>query len=476
MSTATLARSAPTTDVERVVIPAPELRGAILELAACEDFEVGIDGPAGTGKTFAILYFIHILLLRYPGAKIFVCRKYNTDLAGSAMATFRESVLDVNEGVVYFGGNKIKPAAFLYPNGSELIVNGLDKPGKVKSMDFDLIYINEATECSLDDIEFCRMRLARRKKSTLPKRYHKLIMDFNPDAPGHFLNQRMNDGVTRRILSRHEDNPFLWDSKTQDWTPEGYNYIFVVLAGLTGVRLARFRYGLWAAAEGTVYEDSWDRKRNVVAPFEIPRSWPRYLAIDFGYTNPFVCLWAAIDPDGRIIIYRQIYMTKKLVEDHAKDIAIASGWFQLLPPKHPRYAPRAAEWADPLPREVITDHDAEDAATLSTHLRLSTTKARKSVSEGIQAMAGRLRPAGDGKPRLMIFANCLVERDEELAKQKKPVCLEDEPEVYVWKKGADASAKDEPVKANDHALDPCRYLCLQFVSNVGVTYFKDIWK
>lgn len=475
MSTATLA--APTADVEQVTIPAPELRGAILELAACDDFEVGIDGPAGTGKTFAILYFLHILLLKYPGAKILICRKHNTDLAGSAMATFRESVLDDNEGVVYFGGNKIKPPAFHYPNGSIILVNGLDKPGKVKSMDFDAIYINEATEVNLDDIEHCRMRLARRKKSALPKRYRKLIMDFNPDAPQHFLNQRMNDGTTRRILSRHEDNPFLWDSKTQDWTPEGHNYIFNVLGGLTGVRLARFRYGIWAAAEGTVYEDSWDRKRNVVAPFEIPRSWPRYLSIDFGYTNPFCCLWSAIDPDGRIIIYRQIYMTKKLVEDHAKDIAIASGWFQLLPPKHPRYAPRAAEWADPLPREIITDHDSEDRATLEAHLRLATTPAHKAVSTGIQATSARLRPAGDGKPRLMIFSNCLVERDEELARMKKPVCVEDEPEVYIWKKGADGSEKEEPVKENDHGLDPLRYLVARFdLKPSGVSYFKDIWR
>ena len=51
----------------------------------------------------------------------------------------------------------------------------------------------------------------------------------------------------------------------------------------------------------------------------IPRDWPRYLAIDFGYTNPFVCLWAAKDTDGRLFIYRQIYKTKTLVEDHAEN-------------------------------------------------------------------------------------------------------------------------------------------------------------
>ena len=436
-----------TTATPELVIPAPELRGAVMELAKYpDDMELGIDGPAGTGKTLGILYFIHVLLLKYPGAKWLVARKHNTDLAGSAMATYRESVLVEDENVRYFGGNKVKPAQYEYPNGSVMIVNGLDKPGKVKSMDFDGIYINEATECTLDDIEFCGMRLARRGKSTLPERYQKLLMDFNPDKPTHFLNQRMNDGVTRRLLSRHEDNPFLWDRQTQDWTPAGRRYI-AVLDKLTGVRLARYRYGLWAAAEGTVYEDSWDRSRIVISRRPIPDAWPRFLAIDFGFTHPFVCLWAAIDPDGRLHVYRQIYKTKTLVEDHAKVIRNVSRWGQ--------------QGGDPLPRAILCDHDAEDRATLERHLGLRTLKAQKNVSAGIQAVASRFKAAGDGKPRVHIHMDSLVERDRDLAEQKQPTCLEEEPESYIWQTDS-AGKKDQPVKENDHALDALRYLIAHF--------------
>lgn len=457
---------------EEVRVPAPELRGAALELGACRDLEVCLEGPAGTGKTVGVLFKIHLLLLLYPGAKALVARKRNTDLAGSAMATYRDHILDEREGIKYFGGNKVRPAAYEYPNGSQLIVNGLDKPGKVKSWEFDIAYINEATECTVEDIEFVRSRLRHGK---LP--YHQLILDCNPDAPGHWLNQRMNDGLTRRMTSRHEDNPAYWDVNTKEWTQAGRNYIFGVLAGLTGVRLARNRYGIWAAAEGTVYEDSWDRARNIINKQAIPRDWPRYLAIDFGFTNPFVCLWGAIDPDGRIIIYRQIYRTKKLVEDHAKDIAIASGWFHLLPRDHPRYKDKPADWADPLPREIIADHaDAEGRATLEQHLHMITTPAVKSISTGIQSVSSRFRVAGDGRPRLMIVSGCLVERDEELARTKQPLCLEDEPDVYVWKKGADQSAKEEPVDANNHGLDALRYLVARFdLEPSGVSYVKNIW-
>lgn len=440
-----------------------------MQLGACRDIEVCLDGPAGTGKTYACLYKLHVMLLSYPGSKALVARKSNVALAGSAMATFRE-MIDPREAK-YYGGSKIRPAAFLYTNGSELIMTGLDRREKIKSYEFDIAYLNESTELDEEDIEYVRSRLRHGK---MP--YHQLIMDCNPDAPEHWLNQRMESGKTTRLLSRHEDNPRYFDLKTNDWTPEGREYIEVVLGGLTGVLLARMRWGLWQAAFGTVYQGVWDRKKNVVDRFPIPREWPRYLGIDFGFTNPFVCKWYAIDDDGRLICYREIYMTKKLVEDHCKDIAIASGWFHLLPTDHERYQKQPAEWADPLPFEVICDHDAEDRATLERHLRMMTTAAWKSVSDGIQAVAARLRPAGDDKPRLMYFSDVLVKRDEDLAKRKLPTSSIGEFPVYVWAKKADASEKEEPEKKNDHGQDVDRYVVARFdVQPVGVSSIKNPW-
>ena|SRR5579872_4777593 len=453
-----------------VIIPAPELRGGALALISCRDRECCLEGPAGSGKTYPILSKIHGLLSYYAGARALVARKSNTDLAGSAMATYRDGVLDEREGVRYFGGNKVKPAAFQYPNGSLLIVNGLDKPTKVRSTEFDIAFINEATECAVEDIEFVRMRLRR---GVLP--YQQLIMDCNPDAPTHWLNQRMNEGVTTRLLSRHEDNPRYFDVRSHDWTDEGRRYIFDVLGGLTGVRLARYRYGKWQAAEGTIYEDAWDRARNVVdraryskRPSDlygdcgIPRDWPRYLVIDFGFTHPFVCLWAARDPDGRLIIYRQLYKTKALVEDHAKEIRRVSRWGQ--------------DGGDPLPREIICDHDAEGRATLERHLGLSTTRAHKAVLEGIQATAAAMKPDAAGTPRLLILSGSLIERDQELVRMKKPTCVEEEPENYTWHIGSGYRAKEEPVKEDDHGCDCLRYLCARFyIKPTDVRYSARVY-
>jgi phage terminase large subunit len=114
---------------------------------------------------------------------------------------------------------------------------------------------------------------------------------------------------------------------------------------------------------------------------------------------------------------------------------------------------------------------------LERHLGLYTTPAKKTVSDGIQAVASRLRPAGDGKPRLVVFRDCLVERDRDLAEKKQPTELADEPEVYVWDTRQGMKRGEQPVKENDHALDCARYLCasLDLVPS-NVSYFKDIWK
>lgn len=449
MTTATL-------DKTEYRIAAPELRGAAWELGSCRDTEVGLDGPAGTGKTFGILYYIHTLLLKYPGAKWLVCRRYNVDLAGSAMATYQQEVLDPHEGIRYFGGNKVQPPGFIYPNGSFLAVNGLDRPSRLKSFDCDGVYINEATECDIDHLEYARMRL---RKGVVP--WQQLVMDFNPDSPYHWLNLRMNEGTTTRLLSRHEDNPRYYDLRTQDWTEEGYRYIEGILGGLTGVRLSRYRYGIWAAAEGTVYEDSWDRKRNVIKSFPIPKEWPRYLVVDFGFVNPFVCKWYARDDDGRLYMYRELYKTKTLVEDHAKTIKRVSRWGE--------------PGGDPLPREIICDHDAEDRATLQRHLGLLTMPAYKSVSDGIQAVASRLKAAGDGKPRILYFEDALIERDRELAMAKKPTCTIEEFDSYVWDERQGLKKGDQPVKENDHGLDCDRYMVARFDLRPTDVHYSQRW-
>lgn len=64
--------------------------------------------------------------------------------------------------------------------------------------------------------------------------------------------------------------------------------------------------GEWVFFEGNVY-GKFNLDDHVIEPFEIPKSWKRIRAIDFGVRDPFVCLWAAIGPEGEIYFYKEYY-------------------------------------------------------------------------------------------------------------------------------------------------------------------------
>lgn len=419
--------------------------GGARDLIRCKDPEVVLEGPAGTGKSYACLWKMHTLALKYAGMRGLLVRKTLVSLTASALVTFTNRILTSgNYPVAFFGGSKIEPASFRYGNGSRIVVGGMDKAAKIMSSEYDVAYVNEATELAIGDWESITSRL---RYGVMP--YQQIIADCNPDTPTHWLNQRANEGKTTRLLSRHEDNPEFWDHRAQVWTDIGTTYI-KRLNNLTGVRYQRLRLGKWVAAEGQVYEQ-WDPAIHIVASFDIPADWPRYWVIDFGYVHPFVWQWWARMPDGGLIRYREIYMTQKLVEDHA---VVGLGLSR----------------DEPKPTAIITDHDAEDRATFERKTGYKTRAAHKSVSDGIQAVAERLRPV-HGRPRLLFMSDSLVQRDPELSDSALPTCTEQEFTSYVWNISANRRKGEEPVKEYDHGMDATRYM----VAHIDLAQRRGIW-
>lgn len=424
-----------------------EPRGAARALWRSKAPEILIEGPAGTGKTRAILQKLVALADKYPGSRHLLVRKTRASMTESVLVTLEQKVIPADHPM-QAGPQRAFRQHYDLPNGSRLVIGGMDNPTRTFSTEYDTISYFEAIEGTEDEWENLHRALRNGRMG-----YHQAIADTNPGAPTHWLNQRAGAGRMERLLSRHEDNPQFYDAALGCWTPEGVEYIGR-LDSLTGVRHLRLRKGVWAAAEGAVYESVWDRSIHVIPRTAIPADWPRYWALDFGYTNPFVLKCYAEDPDGRLIRYREIYRTRRLVEDHAKHALELAGWKM-----DSGRLVRATEGAEPLPVAVICDHDAEGRATFERHTGLATTPAYKAVLEGIQGVTTRLQVAGDGKPRLLYMQDSLVDRDEALAKSRRPCCTEDEFDSYVWPKGQDGRpVKELPVKENDHAMDVDRYM------------------
>ncbi|WP_435279197.1 phage terminase large subunit [Streptomyces sp. 1222.5] len=418
-------------------------------------------GPAGTGKSLAALYRVHLAALHNPGIRCLIVRKTAVSLASTTLVTFEEKVAQAALGqniVTWFGGSAREAAGYRYTNKSKINVGGMDKPEKIMSAEYDLVFADEATELTVDDWEAIATRLRNGKLS-----WQQQIAACNPGPPSHWLKQRCDAGDAVMLTSRHRDNP-AYVNADGSYTPQGERY-FKILDGLTGVRKLRLRDGIWAAAEGQIYE-IWDDSVHLVDPRPIPDSWTRYWSVDFGFTNPFVLQCWAEDGDGRLWLYREIYRTRRLVEDHARHILrLVRRCAECCDSKaedHDCHACKACrlEWTEPRPRAVICDHDAEDRATLEKHLGLSTNAAKKTVSDGIQAVQSRLKVQGDGRPRLFILRDALVERDPELVEASLPMGSVEEVTGYVWavKPGNAGGLKEEPVKKDDHAMDALRYM------------------
>ena len=431
-----------TTAADSETVVRYEPRGAALELFRAKDSELVIAGPAGTGKSLAALFRVHLAALSNPGIRCLIVRKTAVSLGSTTLVTYEKKVaaLALAAGIVrWFGGSPREAPCYRYGNGSVIVVGGLDKPEKIMSAEYDLVFADEATELTVTDWESIATRLRNGILS-----WQQQIAACNPTHPTHWRKQHCDEGQARMLTSRHIDNPAYMNT---DGTPTavGADY-FAKLDALTGVRKLRLRDGIWAAAEGIIY-GTFDDAVHLINPFPVPPEWPRFIAVDFGFTNPFVMQWWAEDPDGRLFLYREIYHSKRLVEDHARQARKLMLW-------------PSGKWREPQPRAVICDHDAEDRATLEKYLKLKTTPAFKRVSPGIQAVQSRLKVAGDGRPRLFIMRGALVERDAELDEAMKPACTEEEVSGYVWAVKPGGTVPEAPVKENDHGLDAARYMVM----------------
>lgn len=421
-----------------------QARGVCLQLFESREDEVLLSGPAGTGKSRACLEKLNLLCLLNPGMKGLILRKTLASLGTTALDTWRKFVLAeaLSTGeVTFYGGSAQEAPQYRYRNGSRVFVGGMDKATRIMSSEYDVAYVQEATELSEDDFEAITTRLRNHQIS-----FQQIIADCNPDSDVHWLKKRCDRGQTKMLHSRHEDNPTLFNDDNT-LTTRGQSYI-KKLDNLTGVRYRRLRKGEWCSAEGAIYED-FSSSIHLVDRFEIPETWTRYWAVDFGFTNPFVCQWWAEDPDGRLYLYREIYMTNRTVDVHAKQM------LQQVTNDH-------GDWIEPKPAVIVTDHDAGDRQILERELGIGTRNAHKHVLDGIQQVQIRMR-----EERIFFLRDSVCETDASLVDAKYPTSTIEEIPGYIWKPppmgGALAGTvvKEEPFKRHDHGCDAMRYVVAQ---------------
>lgn len=388
------------------------------------------DGGARAGKTVLWTEYVVQRALQYPGSRQLVARKCRNHAKSSLWNdTFRSYLRkNIKKDMYQLLDSEMTIRFF---NDSEIIIGGLDDAEHVEKIlgnEYITVVLNEATQLSYGTMQMVQTRLAQKAyDSNGQQAVPKMIVDCNPRGPRHWLyyvGVRHVDPETEKPLSDAKSwarlNWSAYDNKEN--LPEEF---LKALESLPEVMRNRMLYGLWVSSDGLVY-DEFNEEVHVIDPFEIPEDWIKIRGIDFGYTNPFVCLWGALDPDGRLYIYREIYRKNVRTAAVAQEILEKNGAERIL--------------------LTVADHDAQERAELES-AGIYTEPAKKYVMAGIQAVKNRLSIAGDGKPRVYFFRdlkNILSELNS-----------------YEWLPAMDGSnAKDAPKKENDHAMDALRYMIM----------------
>ena len=445
------------TTAEQVV----HIRGAVGELFDCRDREILVDGPAGTGKSFGVCWYLLHLCIEYPGIRVLLSRKTRVSMSQTILVTWERVLGMAGYASVYAGASRSHRSGYKFPNGSEVVLFGFDDPERIKSSEYDVLYSNECTELTIDDWE---VALSRLRHGVLP--WQQAIADCNPGAPNHWLNVRANKGLMRRLVSRHEDNPHYFDGEA--WTDVGHAYIFGVLDKLTGARKARLRHGLWVAAEGAVFEEVWDVAKHVI-PEPDPRIFKGHVVgVDWGYRDPGVMTVWGWDGDKNAYRRRQVYrsgMTIEWWQHQARCIQrdFAPTLFTCDPsqPAHIEQFVLAgipAEGADrSFLRRQATVLSSPPRGSIEVGLRLIEDRLREPSMFYVEQAVGAYDAAGVWHPG----------RDEALLERSHPTCSEEEYPLYSYHKTEDGKPnKEEPKDEYNHGIDADRY-ALTWISTMG---------
>lgn len=178
-----------------------------------------------------------------------------------------------------------------FPTGSTISFKGLDDPQKIRSLNLDYVYVEQAEEISKDVFNELESRV--RGKASM-KDYGQLLLVITPSTKAHWIYKRFHlhrdDPKIEIIHFHYTDNSFVGEEyikmaeerKKFDWD----NYV-------------RLTLGLWQDSGGLIYQH-WDIK-------ESAKGFEYYTGCcDFGFNNPscFLLLgWL----DGECYVIDEVY-------------------------------------------------------------------------------------------------------------------------------------------------------------------------
>ncbi len=202
---------------------------------------------------------------------------------------------------------------WVWPTGEELLFRVFDKPDdywNYHGHEYPFIYWDEL--CSWPD-QLCYESMRSCNRCATPGVPRMYLSSANPYGPGHHwvklyfvdigppgtvvTDANGNTRVRIRLLRRQNQALMMNDPEYDG-----------VLRSISNENLRKaWADGDWNINVGGYFDGAWDPEHNVVKPFEIPKHWPRWRAMDWGFARPFSVGWYTMDGDSVIYKYRELY-------------------------------------------------------------------------------------------------------------------------------------------------------------------------
>lgn len=202
--------------------------------------------------------------------------------------------------------------------GHVLALRNLDDPSKYLSSEFAVIALEELTENDVEVFQKIRGRLRWTGIEDV-----RLIAATNPGGIGHAWVKQL--WVDRDFTGEFESlapyaDQFAYVRALPSDNPYLAKSYMDMLNSLPEKLRKAYRDGNWDVFEGQYFPE-WDKGQHVCKPFQIPATWLRYRAIDpSGRNGTTSCHWYAVNPDGKVFVYREYYATGRDIDEHAQEI------------------------------------------------------------------------------------------------------------------------------------------------------------
>lgn len=355
-------------------------------------------GGARSSKSISILQTLIYKFLTEEKKKFLIVRRTFPSLRLTTWYDFKQLISKL--GIESLIKEERKFFNYYYKDNF-MHFGSLDDIEKIKSSNWNYIFMEEATEFDYEDYVILKLRLSA---PSVDGKRNQMFLAFNPTDENHWIKTKVLDKESdvEEIHSTYKDNPFLsadYKQMLEDLANQDPNFYRIYVLGEWG----RYEHLIFTNFKVVPSLDEEDFSENV------------FYGLDFGYSAP-TALVKIIESKT---LPNTIYVTEELYRVNQTNKELIETLERIIPKKT---IPIYADSAEP------------DRIKEIKHAGFNIKPSKKGILDSIDAVKR--------------FKMIIPEKSVNLIKELR---------VYSWQTDKDGNPIEKPVNCPDHAISALRY-------------------